>query len=88
MPVYMASKTIEEFMNLVLENFSKVLTWLTQAQPSGTDLMTAFKVEEVTPELIDFILSAFLTLLRDRSFGYNYCPEKFLNKIPPVLTIT
>ena len=82
MPVYMASKTIAELMDLCLDHFQPCLLWLTK-QADDHDLCQSFKVSKMTPDLSLYIMSAFLTLLRDRSFGYTFCPNKFLNKIPP-----
>ena len=32
---------------------------------------------EISHDFIEFILTSFKTLLRDRVFGYTYCPNKF-----------
>lgn len=86
MHVYLASKTIEELMELVLENFMGCLLWLTQNEAG--DLAEKFKVQAVTIDLVQFVMNAFLTLLRDRPFGYSFCPDKFLHRVPPAQVVS
>jgi len=82
MPVYLASKTIEELMEVVLDNFISCLLWLVQ-KPTIPDLNTKFKVDSLTADLIEFVMNAFLTLLRDRPFGFKFCPDSFQRRFPP-----
>lgn len=41
----------------------------------------------MTADVIEFVFVAFKTLLRDRSFGFSYCPNKFLECVVPAQTI-
>ena len=55
MPVYLASKTIEELMEVVLDNFMSCLLWLVQ-KPTSPDLNTKFKVDSLSADLIELVM--------------------------------
>lgn len=85
-----ASLAVGELLTVVTRTFQKCLLWFTSAAPSSVELelQAEYHVEAVTPDLIEFVFCAFKTLLRDRPFGYTYCPSNFVSCVNPALTVT
>jgi hypothetical protein len=94
LPLFCTSKVIADLMDKIKQLFAKCLTLMVtpKSTPNHYNLEQEIKadlgVSELTLEIIEFIFCGFKTLLRDRSFGYTYCPTAFLNQTPPAQTIT
>jgi hypothetical protein len=93
--IFRASQVFnKELMLKVYEGFSDVLSWLvTEAEsPMRASLeqkvKTHFTLAQVTDEFVAFVFCAFKSLLRDRVYGFTFCPHAFLTTVPPSQVIS